>query len=45
MSSFIYVGDMIKNTNDIINKIDEMTININDIIDIDDSVSPFLNCT
>ena len=45
MSSLIYVGNMIKNTNEIINKTDETTININDIIDIDDSVSPFLNCT
>ena len=45
MSSLIYVGNMIKNTNKIINKTDETTININDIIDIDDSVSPFLNCT
>ena len=45
MSLLIYVGDMIKNTNEIINKTDETTININDIIDIDDSVSPFLNCT
>ena len=36
---------MIKNTNEIINKTDETTININDIIDIDDSVIPFLNCT
>ena len=45
MSSIIYVGNMIKNTNEIINKTDETTININDIIDIDDSVSPFLNCT
>ena len=45
MSSLIYVSDMIKITNEIINKTDETTININDIIDIDDSVSPFLNCT
>ena len=45
MSSLIYVGNMIKNTNEIINKTDKTTININDIIDIDDSVSPFLNCT
>ena len=45
MSSLIYVGNMIKNINEIINKTDETTININDIIDIDDSVSPFLNCT
>ena len=45
MSSFIYVGNMMKNTNEIINKTDETTININDIIDINDSVSPFLNCT
>ena len=45
MSSLIYVGDMNQNSNEIINKTDETTININDIIDIDDSVSPFLNCT
>ena len=45
MSSLIYVGNMIKNTNEIINKTDEMIININDIIDIDDNISPFLNCT
>ena len=45
VSWLIYVGDMIKNTNDLINKTDQTTINIDDIIDIDDSVIPFLNCT
>ena len=34
---------MIKNNNDIINKTDEMTINMNDIIDIDDSVLPLIH--
>ena len=43
MSSLVNVHDTIRNTNEIINKVDETTININDIIDIDDSVSPFLN--
>ena len=45
MSSLVNVVETIRNTNEIINKTDETTIEINDIIDTDDSVSPVLYST